>query len=583
MIGPTHIFKFSRIVRKLIKRVFAIEFAGFVITIILSFLILWPLLHRQADETTKVLCVQMKNEIESSIVSLETASQYIVSSKNLKSAIHNYNEEPTQENKDLVCLTLNQFRLCQPHIRGLVLEGPNLVQYDSIANLSVFDYSILDQGWHQFAKYYDYSSGFSHIYDDPSTLSRRSLAFSKSYFIDKGKYTLTIYYNVEHMLNNMDTHTRNMFSAYGLADQRGNLFFTHGILDVDRDMLRDMIASQKGMTVAKQGDFLITPIPESMWYLITHVDKWSLNRAFMGYFPVTILLFGVLCLLTFLLTAPAVHKTIMPLNKLAKTMGQISDGKMDAISQIKTGDEIEDLSRVFNEMIRNLKDYIQKQLAHEKREEQMKYSLLVSQIDPHFICNTLSTINFLIHENRPDEVVAINTALMGILQDRLRVERFRIFDTVTQEVNTVKEYLIIQNCRYDNKAKIDWQVGDEAWDLLIPKNIIQPLVENALFHGLMNEKGGEIQGNISIVIRREGEGILIQVWDDGKGIEHEKLKQLNAYTNDEKPESERGKHLGLKNIQERLAYLYQNTDNMKIESKNGTKISIWIPLNPKEQ
>ena len=258
-------------------------------------------------------------------------------------------------------------------------------------------------------------------------------------------------------------------------------------------------------------------------------------------------------------------------------MNRIAGSRLDeTISDIKSGDEIENLSNIFNDMVSSLKGHIDDRIAHEHREQEMKYSLLLSQIDPHFICNTMNIINFLAREERCKEVIEINTALISLLQDRLGVEDFRILDTVAQEIKAVRDYLLIQNYRYENNATIDWRVDDEVSELNIPKNIIQPLVENALFHGLMDEGTGEIRGHVVIEIRKIEDSLLVCVQDDGKGIDAEKLNQLSKY---ETKKEERGKHIGLRNIRERLTYLYHQTDCMVIESNVSTESNVCTESN----
>ena len=578
------LFRSSRIVRKLTIRVLIAESVCFIIIILLSVIFLLPQLTSRAVDIAKDVCLQMEKEIGDSLTAMETASQYIASSKELKEVLIGYYYDPSEINYESVRLVLYQLKLSRPEIRGLVLESSDQTRFDSIDSLSEYDFSILSQQWYRWAWASDNGSGFSRIYEptgysevfgQPADVKVRSFAYSKSYYINAGVYVLTLFCSAENMLSNAASIAQNTFSGYGLMDQAGEPFFHSGAIEMQNDGLNKAVAVQGGMTVTKRGGYFIVPVPSGMWHLIAYADDWMINRTFFTYFIATVVLFAVLSVLTVFLIVPLIHRTIQPLGRLAETMGRVKDGNcVESFSSIKTGDEIEALSDVFNDMIQSLQKNTEERIMHEQREQKMKFSLLASQIDPHFICNTMNTINYMAREERYKEIVAINTALISLLQDRLRVDSVRVFDTVAQEVKTVKAYLIIQGYRYENNVRIVWNIDDEVLDQLIPKNIIQPLVENALFHGLIDEETGETRGNIIIDIQKKNAGVIIRVQDDGKGIDAETLRHINAGGADQG--WERGKHIGLRNIRERLTYLYKDEDCLKIESNGGTTVSMFI-------
>ena len=220
-------------------------------------------------------------------------------------------------------------------------------------------------------------------------------------------------------------------------------------------------------------------------------------------------------------------------------------------------------------------------VEQEKREQQLKYGLMISQVDPHFIYNTMNMITYLAQKNRNEDVIAVNKAMIQILRDRLRIEVDNVYDTVEQEIKVVREYLLIQKYRYTGifKSVIDIEAGVEPY--LIAKNILQPLVENAFFHGILcntDEEGEVIDGCITIRIRMEEDEVEIIVKDNGAGMSQDKLDELS------KPQRklssmERGEHIGIKNIKERLDYIYENKYRFQIWSKEGegTIVTIQIP------
>ena len=261
-------------------------------------------------------------------------------------------------------------------------------------------------------------------------------------------------------------------------------------------------------------------------------------------------------------------------------MNRVSDGHLDVRSNVCTNDEIGELSIIYNHMLDSLNRQIQSIVEYESNEQKMKYNLLIAQIDSHFIYNTMSIINSLARRKKYEDIISINSALIKILQNCLRVKDIDVTDTVAQEMDIVNQYWIIENKRYDNHANLIWQVPDSMLNHPIPKNLIQPLVENCLFHGLIDEETGEIFGTITVSINNASNQIIIRVRDNGKGIPEEKLDLLNNPGELTRQLNDRGRHIGLSNIRQRLSYIYNGHANMIINNDSGTVVTLYLPEYP---
>lgn len=290
-------------------------------------------------------------------------------------------------------------------------------------------------------------------------------------------------------------------------------------------------------------------------------------------------LVGIFGLGVILLMIPLVRRFTRPLAEVSAQMNEIARGNLEARVKIVSNDEIAEVGKSFNIMAGKLQDNIDKIIIQEKREQKMRYSLLISQVDPHFIYNTMNTITYLAQKGRNKDVIAVNKAMIEILKDRLRIEIEDVFDTVRQEINVVQQYLIIQNYRYADTFKARFSVQEEDEDLYIAKNILQPLVENALSHGILcnkDEEGEIIGGCIKVRVKREQEYLKICVKDNGVGMSEEQRKEL------EEPSGRyiRGEHIGIRNIKERIQYLYGEKCRFSIMSKEGegTEVTIWLPV-----
>ena len=220
-------------------------------------------------------------------------------------------------------------------------------------------------------------------------------------------------------------------------------------------------------------------------------------------------------------------------------------------------------------------------LKEEIIKEKAKKQYTITAILEELFRKNISEEVYLAQKNRNEDVIAVNKAMIQILRDRLRIEVDNVYDTVEQEIKVVREYLLIQKYRYTGifKSVIDIEAGVEPY--LIAKNILQPLVENAFFHGILcntDEEGEVIDGCITIRIRMEEDEVEIIVKDNGAGMSQDKLDELS------KPQRklssmERGEHIGIKNIKERLDYIYENKYRFQIWSKEGegTIVTIRIP------
>ena len=178
-------------------------------------------------------------------------------------------------------------------------------------------------------------------------------------------------------------------------------------------------------------------------------------------------------------------------------------------------------------------------------------------------------------------MVVISNALSSILRDRLRLKDFRVFDTVEQELETIRQYLKIQNYRYCDHIHLEIDCPEELRRRSIPKNIIQPLVENSILHGLANEDMGIMDGHIRIAISSVGGWTALRVSDDGVGIEPAVAERLNKYAREHAAAqgSERGYGIGLHGVLQRLDILYgEHSYRYGIEQikPHGTLVSIFL-------
>ncbi len=317
----------------------------------------------------------------------------------------------------------------------------------------------------------------------------------------------------------------------------------------------------------------------SSWILAASLTNQKLLEQYNWFILYYLISIVVIVMIILASVRPLMRRQLKPLGRFSEMMKELSTGNLNMVSDIRTSDELESLSQAFNTMAQQLRYHIARTVEDEKDKERLRYSLLISQINPHFVCNTLNIMTYLARQKQPDDIVVVNSALIKILRDSLRIDDVQFLDKVSHEMDIVDQNVTIQHFRYGDQFSVTWDVEEDALQQLIPKSLIQPLVENALFHGLLPCEDPDFFGRICISIRLEGANIRIEVTDNGIGMSLERLNQVRRWISD--GSDIRGCHVGLRNIIGRMNYLYGSRHGqrrLEISSgpAGGTQIVILL-------
>lgn len=261
-----------------------------------------------------------------------------------------------------------------------------------------------------------------------------------------------------------------------------------------------------------------------------------------------------------------------PVAKLVGSMKRIEEGHFYRVSMKTHNDEIGILKDTYNIMLVKINQLIEKLLDEERAKKRLELDVLHEQIKPHFLYNTLSTIEYLALTGKRDETVACIETLERFYKNSLSNGLQNV--TVEQEVMIARDYLTIQKMRFGDLFNAEFVVDEELKGNFVPKLILQPLVENCLTHGIYPK--GE-HGTIRVEVRKEQEDMMIQIYDDGVGMDEGILKQML----EGKQES---KSFGLKGTLMRIQYYYGIEKFYKISSEPGyyTRILLRLPIKRKE-
>ncbi len=266
------------------------------------------------------------------------------------------------------------------------------------------------------------------------------------------------------------------------------------------------------------------------------------------------------------------------LELLERHIRKVKKQRFEILTCKEGNDEIGNLIREFNNMTVRLKELIEKEMLSEIQKKtlevekkQAEINALQSQINPHFLFNTLDSIRMrsvLKNELETAEIIKYLTRTL-----RRLIYWGNDITTVQEEINFVEDFLKIQQYRFGEKLTYEIFVEEDAKNCLIPKMTIQPLVENACIHGI-EEK--EDDGKVTVRVKKEGIKLMIEVADNGIGMDEKKLEELYANINNPLYD----KSIGLKNVYRRLMLYYNDNAEFYIESsiKKGTKVIIKLPL-----
>lgn len=261
-----------------------------------------------------------------------------------------------------------------------------------------------------------------------------------------------------------------------------------------------------------------------------------------------------------------------PIQELEKSVNAIEAGELD--TEVYTGGsyEIRHLGRSIGDMAKRIKALMQDIVVEHESKRKSEFDTLQSQINPHFLYNTLDIIVWMIENERRQEAVKVVTALARFF--RISLSKGKSIITVRDELEHVRNYLTIQQMRFKNKFIYEIHADEDVMDLACLKLMLQPLVENAIYHGMEFMDG---DGEIHVWAKREGDNLWIEVHDNGLGMTAEQTENLLS----EKPHvsSRRGSGIGVKNVNERIRLYFGEAYGLTIwsEPDEGTAIRCHLP------
>lgn len=416
-----------------------------------------------------------------------------------------------------------------------------------------------------------------------STITCFGKIYDNTSYEDLGYVAVNI--NRQSLFKDMADVFDGTFSQFYVVDENQNIIFSNlptPSPSVELSNLLQMEYPPSGASVSIQGTAYMgysqTVSHYPNWRIIGFIDYDDIYQPIRRIILTTLLVFLLLIVFAATIHYYLAQRITVPIRTLKKAMRSIRKGEWPSPIPVTREDEISEILDSFNKMnlsLQKMTTQIAAQQEEARKNEvallQSQLDLLESQINPHFIHNTLNTMKYLARIAHAEKLENLIVSFNALLRTSMSTDTLMI--PLSEEVENLYHYMEIQKERYDFPIDFQCEISSNALSVLLPKLILQPLVENSLFHGIAPNDGGSIHVKAAVSENR----LWVMVWDNGAGIPESKktllLERLHA--------PNRGySSIGIANVNERLVLSYGASSHLIIESKpeSGTSFSFSIPI-----
>lgn len=308
------------------------------------------------------------------------------------------------------------------------------------------------------------------------------------------------------------------------------------------------------------------------WYVVQTLSTSELNeqsRVMIRILLLTALGIAVMTVFVFFALHYFINK---PVQRILQQLDRVAEGDFSPCKSIETEDELGTIGKGINTMSASIHALIVQSVLDEKNKKELELSVLQTQVNPHFLYNTLNSIKWMATIQKASGIGEMATALSHLLKNMAKGISSEI--PLKEEISLVQDYITIQRFRYGESFRTQFSIAPELEACKIVKFTLQPLIENAIFHGLEPKAG---VGEITISAVRKGETLVLCVQDNGVGMEQTQIEAVFSAQAPQSKDSLSG--LGMRNVADRIRLRYGADYGMHIQSEPGvyTAVSIVVP------
>ena len=401
---------------------------------------------------------------------------------------------------------------------------------------------------------------------------------------NKQKGILYLDVNYDSLFAGFDDISRDSYGLY-IVDKKGNVLFekdtfsentasknnTKTTAKKSQEKRLSFPALKKKMEAQENGkksNYLIVSADAGVdaWQIIVYQPQKMMAREIQ---TLLVLVMGIIavCIITSVVASLAFSRFVVrDIKRLRDNMQAVEEGNMELMVTSDAGDEVGSLIRGFGSMLGEINRLIHEVYESKLTQRKSEMTALQAQINPHFLYNSLSLINWKALEAGQQDISKITLALSSFY--RTSLNRGKNVLTIEKEIENMKSYLEIQLCMHDNDFDVIMDIDEEILPYQTLNLLLQPLVENAIDHGIDLKEDG--RGYIKIIGRKDAENIYLTVEDNGVGIEPEILSSILEF---------KTKGYGVRNVNQRIRLYYGEEYCLRIESEvgKGTRCTINIP------
>ncbi len=385
-------------------------------------------------------------------------------------------------------------------------------------------------------------------------------------------------------LTTMDSSLVMMYDESGkLMASKGQQKFTD-IWKIAPNVGKEIFSREVGNFKAKLGDemYFITfyKAPSTGWRYVRAVvyDQYFKNYKNVQLF----MLLLVICVLGTILLVNYyfVRMITKPINEIVYAMKEVGNHNFDITMNVESNDEYAVISDGFNSMVSQLDELFTRVVQEERKRKDADIMALSYQITPHFLYNTLSSIRFSSYSRGEYETSQMLQIMGRFLRNTINTAGRMV--TIGEELKNIEDYIALYQIRNENKFLSTYEVDESICDCRIPAMLIQPLVENAIFHGLSTRLDTKCSAEVKVTAGLRDNNIVITIWDNGAGIPRDKIDELCRNSDDK---HDNRTHIGISNIRSRIFDMFGDGYGLNIKSVVGefTQVEIVLPQIKEEQ
>lgn len=392
--------------------------------------------------------------------------------------------------------------------------------------------------------------------------------------------TIVVESNVSTMLKEQNKSEEQGLTI--IVDENGEILYGSAINEDVGVLASQMDTSEEGVFKEKLATensntkytYIVSDIGYTDWKMVTYVKSNSLTKFFNYIALVMLVIILILFLLFIIFSRYFLRNIISPIHSLSEGFKKVEIGNLDVNIEVRGNNEMENLITSFNNMTFRLQNTIFEKDKAKNRERESEIRALQSQINPHFLLNSLNSIKFIAQVSQYHNIIKMTNSLISILTNSFRKDIE--LTTVREEIELLNSYIFLMQVRYSNSFVVELNIDDSCLEYKIPSLILQPIVENAIVHGFSQT---DDIGMIEVAINVDNNRICFLIKDNGKGMSNEDISILYKNMLDyENCYSEDNYNIGMKNVFQRLNLRYGEDFLFEIKSELGVGTEIIFTI-----